>query len=198
MKKILIITLVLLFVSGMLYAQAAKEGTKIGLGISFGKEPVMAMMSTLDFPTFYIPIQVNPTIRIEPELGYFKYSESNSVSETQTIMVYGAGIFYTKWYGKCDLYFGGRIQMYNSSEKYENADAPDMDYEVKESDMVISPALGGECWCCDHVSFGGELQFNYIKFGEAKYDPAPENQDEEKITESVMKFKGLLFIRWWF
>ena len=202
MKKLAVVAMALLVSVSVMYAQdmtnvTAMDKTRFGVGVSFGKEPFFEAdfpMSLLDYPTFYTPIQFSPSFRLEPEFGYVRiHEEENSDEHTYTIMLFGAGLFYTKWYGKCDLYFGGRFQMIKWSSNYE---WDGQESSSSRTDTVFGPAIGGECWCCNHVSFGGELQFNYYNVGDWEYDNGNANGDEEDV--SIMKFKGLFFIRWWF
>lgn len=204
MKKCAIIITVLLLAAGLVYAQGDEkalthvDGTRVGFGISFGKEPLLEMSSMggpsslLDFPTFYLPIQLNSMIRIEPEFGYYmiKTDDTGDVM-SYSIMGFGAGVLYTKWYGSCNIYMGGRFLMYKWTQKYEYEDGSDS--STDKTDMWISPVIGAEGFACKHLSFGGELQFNYINVGNWEGD----NHNDESDM-SIMKFKGLLFIRWYF
>ncbi|MBN2415549.1 hypothetical protein JXO52_06890 [bacterium] len=201
MKKCAIILTVLLLAAGLVYAQGDEkalthaDGMKMGFGISFGKEPMLEMSSVggpyslLDFPTFYLPIQLNSMIRIEPELAYYmiKMDDSGEIM-TYSVLGFGAGLLYTKWYGSCNIYMGGRFLMYKWTEKYEDGTS----YSHDKTDMWISPVIGAEGFACKHLSFGGELQFNYVNVGNWE----GENHNDETKT-SIMKFKGLLFIRWY-
>ena len=65
--------------------------------------------------------------------------------------------------------------------------------ESSRTDMIFSPVFGAEYWCCGHVSFGGEVQFNYVNVGQ--WENGGHEKDE---SVSIMKIKGLFFIRWWF
>ncbi|MCJ7811739.1 hypothetical protein MUP95_00255, partial [bacterium] len=153
MKRIMwifVFIFVLFSVSNLVQAQTAAgmERMRIGLGVAIGKEvlDIEGMyFQTVDFPNFYIPIQVSPGIRIEPYLGYWRYSYSSSYSndytsedkEKVTFMDLGTGVFMTTWCGPVNLYFGGRIGMqkisYYSKEYYEYDSTPAIDEENKSS-----------------------------------------------------------------
>jgi hypothetical protein len=192
MKKIALVVLILIVASSMVFAQGKMEGTRFGMGVSFGKESIPQIpypIGLLDFPTFYLPVQLGSMFRVEPEFGYYSFKESNSTTSTYSTMIIGIGLFYTKWYGKCDIYMGGRFQYWMWKYKEENGTSID----ESRTDYMFGPAIGAECWCCDHISFGGELQFNYMNIGQFE-----NGTPAEDITTTVMKFKGLFFIRWWF
>jgi len=200
MKRFTLVLLVVMLAGGLVYAQekattASVDGMRVGMGVSFGKEtfPEISMfspMSLLDFPTFYVPIQLNSMFRVEPEFGLYRVKmTSGSSSQTISIMCIGAGILYTKWYGNCDIYAGGRLQYFMWKQSYSNGTSSDSD----KKDLVISPVIGAEAYACKHVSFGGEVQFNIGTLGNWE---GGNSTDDEDV--SFLKTKGLFFIRWWF
>lgn len=220
MKKVLwvFICIFMLFsLSNLVNAQSAAgmERMRIGLGVAMGKEVLPIYEGTaikmVDFPNFYIPIQVSPGIRIEPYFGYWRYSYSFSSGssyeekEKVTLMDLGVGVFMTTWCGPVNLYYGGRIGMhkvsYYSKEEYTYDSTTDTDeYTAKQTNMVYGPAVGGEYFFTNNLSIGGEVQFNYMKMGDWKYEDDEENNNDSDYSESesYLFTRPLIFVRWYF
>lgn len=196
-----------------LFAQEdmSTEKLSIGLGVALGKElfsiyELDGNVSLPDFPSFYVPIQLSKSFRIEPEIGYFRYSIENDLEESSAVLVLGCGLFYTHWHGKANIYFGGRFELYRYSSQvadYDlewNGDSYDWiqtaGHDYTTSNWVLSPAIGSEYFICPNkLSLGGEIQLNYTIVGDLKVDG--ESVDED-YTEHLLKTKTLFFIRWFF
>ncbi len=183
------------------------ERPMLGLGVAIGKEvstlgdfsdPVVSVHQ-VDFPSIYLPIRVNPGLKIEPEFGLMRYTiDASSVDQTFSIMLIGAGAFFLMNVGPVDLSWGLRFAMIKESYDHDGA----ADYTVTRNDMVYGPALGGEYFFTRNFSLGGEVQFNYVKLGEIETDgdDAPNNgtAEDEKIKQSILRTKPLIFVRWYF
>jgi hypothetical protein len=158
-------------------------------------EPI-PMINSVDFPTFYVPVLIMPSIRVEPEFGLLKYSTSLSgVDEKYTVMFFGAGIFLTQWYGQVELHLGGRVNWLLGRYHHENG----WEYTVTRIDFTWGPAIGGEYFFTKNLSLGGEVQFNFVKIGNSKTDPEVNAADNvEEAEQSPMRTKPLVFVRWYF
>lgn len=213
MKKVMwvfICVFMLFSLSSLVNAQSAAgmERPRFGLGVSIGKEIAADLvyyegivLKTVDFPNFYIPIQVSPGIRLEPYFGYwkysYKYSNASTYKEKYSLMDIGVGVFMTTWCGPVNLYYGGRIGMlkYSYSEESTGSDK----YTQKRTDWVYGLAVGGEYFFTNNLSFGGEVQFNYMKMGDFKTNE--DENDHESDYESSTSFiftRPLIFVRWYF
>ena len=197
MKKISgVIVIGLLCFLMSVQVQAQTKSKRIGLGVSLGKEMFAdegLSLTMLDFPSLYVPI-VSPTFRFEPEIGFIQFSNSDDYSEyTYNLLLLGVGIFKQTQKGQTNLYYGLRAGMSWSSYHYEYEDdwyyGDDEDTESK-TDFYFGPAVGGEYCFTEHLSLGGEIQFNVILFG--SYD----EDDDESVT--LLKTKPLIFVRWYF
>ena len=204
MKKaiwILLFIFPLLFAVNLANAQdtdRADYGRKMfGFGVAMGKEPFVWFwdienISFLDFPSFYMPIQVHRLFRIEPQFGYYKYNFSygSGYPEIFSVLDTGIGAFYTWWFGPVDLYFGARFgwQFWKFYEKRNQ----DSDTE-KRTDFYCSPTIGGEYFFTRNLSIGGEIQFQFINYG-----PWIENSEPDESDIKVWKSKTLFFVRWFF
>ncbi len=204
MKKLTCLFLMLLLASTMLNAQETKQlqptfwvGTRLGMGVSLGKEVFSSMgesMTLLDFPSFYIPIQFGYTFRVEPEFGFYRYNNGDDY----TTMLFGCGFFYTRFYWPTfGFYYGGRFNMYRHTGTYTEWSGTaqrEVEYEYSRNDFAFSPTIGAECYLCGNkLCLGGEIQFNYMMVGKEKVDGV-----ESDVSPKIMKTKTLFFIRWFF
>jgi len=204
MKKLACLFLMLLLTATMLNAQEVThveqthwEGVRFGMGVALGKEVFSLMgesLTFLDFPSFYIPIQFGYTFRVEPEFGFYRYSNGDNY----TTMLFGCGFFFTKFYGSAfDIYYGGRFNMYRHTGTYTEWDPfedEEEEYEYSRNDFAFSPTIGAECYLCgNRLCLGGEIQFNYMMIGKGEVDGV---KGEE--SPKIMKTKTLFFIRWFF
>lgn len=190
MKKasfIMLLVVTSFYLSNFLHAQ--EERSRIGIGVSIGKEvlPTDGMQLTLfDFPSFYLPISLSSNFRFEPEIGYYRYSGSDEDwKESASILSIGCGIFLMTRKGKVDIYYGARLGLISTSHSYEY---PWSDGEESKTDFYVGPAIGGEYFFNKHLTLGGEIQFNYISMGQ---------WDDGEGSESVIRTKPLIFVRWY-
>jgi len=172
--------------------QAQEKRSSIGLGVSLGKELYMPGLTMLDFPTFYLPITPSPNFRIEPEIGYYRYSgEFEDYETTETYLTVGCGIFLISQRGNTNIYYGlrlGFIRVYEYDKWIWNGQDV---YEEHRTDYYIGLAIGGEYLFNKHLSLGGEIQVNFISIGQW-------SDSTGKHSESITRTKPLVFVRWYF
>jgi len=190
MKKasfIMLLVVTSFYLSNFLHAQ--EERSRIGFGVSLGKEIISSDggLTLLDFPSFYVPINISSHFRFEPEIGYYRYSESGEYGESSNeILSIGCGIFLMTRKGKVDIYYGARLGLISTSYSYRYTwDGVDS-YDDSKTDFYVGPVLGGEYFFTKHLSLGGEIQFNYISMGQ---------WDDGEGSESVIRTKPLIFVR---
>jgi hypothetical protein len=176
------------------------EKMRFGFGAALGKEVVMmgesALFNSVDFPSFYFPIFLSSTLKVEPEFGFWKYSYKNAEEKSLSLMHFGVGVFLVKWCNRMNLQFGGRIGIMRTSSHYKYSYMSETyDSEGSKTDIYFGPALGGECFVCTNLSLGGEIQFLYGKMGNWKYKD--ENDSESDYKEYLMTTKTLFFVRWY-
>ncbi|MBA7522587.1 hypothetical protein ES705_14707 [subsurface metagenome] len=198
MKKasfIMLLVVTFFYLSNFLHAQeerSQEKRSRIGFGVSLGKEimEIGEVYTLLDFPSFYLPIRLSPAFRIEPEIGYYRYSGSDEDwEESRSILSIGCGIFSVTQKGKVDIYYGLRLGIMRISYSYSYTwDGVDSDDDSK-TDFYIGPAIGGEYFFTDHLTLGGEIQLNYIFIGQ---------WSDGEDSESVIRTKPLIFVRWYF
>ena len=198
MKKasfIMLLVVTFFYLSNFLHAQeerSQEKRSRIGFGVSLGKEiiEIGEAYTMLDFPSFYLPISLSPNFRFEPEIGYYRYSGSDEDwEESYSILSIGCGIFFVTQKGKVDIYYGVRLGFMSTSYSYSYTwDGVDSDDDSK-TDFYIGPAIGGEYFFTDHLTLGGEIQLNYIFIGQ---------WSDGEDSESVIRTKPLIFVRWYF
>jgi len=66
------------------------------------------------------------------------------------------------------------------------------EWDRSKIDFYIGPALGAEYLFTKRFSLGGEIQLNFISIGQWDGDLSAEN------SESVVRTKPLIFVRWYF
>ena len=147
MKKAMIIMLLFVtsfYLSNFLHAQ--EERSRIGFGVSIGKEILAGdgmQLTLFDFPCLYLPINLSSNFRFEPEIGYYRYTESDeNSSDSYNILKVGCGIFLLTRKGKVDIYYGARLGLVSTSSSHE---CPWCGREEdSKTDFYVGPAIGGE------------------------------------------------------
>jgi hypothetical protein len=165
------------------------------------------MMETLPPSHINVPI-IMGTLKLEPEFGFFRQSNTTEVTNLKTTESFtafriGSGVFLMKHLPKVDIYYGGRIGIVRVSQTTENDYTTGTDSKVTKSqtNLFFGPCLGGEYFISNHFTFGGEAQFLWTKFGEPKteIDPAPRvaPSNETKTSSSLMDTRYLFIFRWY-
>lgn len=194
-KTIFILLFVLTFFAASILLQGQEKRSRIGIGISMGKEITSSNGSVLtlfDFPSIYVPIIISSKFRLEPGIGFYRYSDSGTDwEESTTILSLSFGIFVVTRKDKVDIYYGVRNGLiciwdydrydWNGTERYERS----------KTDYYFGPAMGGEYFFSKHFSLGGEVQLNYVFIGQ--WDGG-----DGGGTEGGIRTKTFIFVRWYF
>ena len=199
-----VITLSVLTVSSTGFSQESE--TTIGLGVSLNPTALFSSSSftTLFLPVgltnIYVPITIGEKFRIEPEAGIYSQSSENSTdailsNTSSTLFRLGVGLFKIYTYDETFLaYVGPRIGILSSSSTWESTGSTTT--TTKELDLFIGLATGGEHSLSPHFSIGGEVQLNYVSFGNPVRTPASSTWSETK--QSMFTNNALMFFRWHF
>jgi hypothetical protein len=191
-------------------ASGQESKAKIGLGISINPTAIFYISSTADFyapvsiASIYIPIIIKPNFRIEPEAGIFshsyKYTSGTDISDhTLTEFRIGIGLFYVHSIDTSfSAYCGPRAGILSTSESssYTYSYSGSEEYTSKEIDFFIGLCVGGEYLFSRHFSSGGEVQLNYIKYGNPERTPS--TITSTNFTRSIFTNNCLVFVRWYF
>lgn len=179
----------------LLYAQ--EEKTRVGFGVSIGKETMIIEEGTaftlFDFPSFYMPILISRQFRLEPWIGLYRYSRTvEDRKNSYMLFSLGCGIFSMKDKGKVDIYYGARFGLVHISYSYKySSNDYNEDDEDSKTDFYIGPAIGGEYFFTDHLSLGGEAQLSYAFIDQLGHN-------DKDVSESLISSKTLIFVRWYF
>lgn len=191
--------ILLVILTQQLYAQDVEdaENWSIGIGVSIGKDLVVAddgelMMLPVCFSNIHIPITVSQKLRFEPEFSIwiYSYEGDNNISRKYTTYRIGLGILGIKSLEQTKLHYGLRAGIvYNSTERT----APESEYNKDESktDKYVGLAIGAEYYFSTYFSIGGEAQLNYIFLG--NFD-----DNDDNGSASIISNRALVVIRFYF
>lgn len=190
--------LVALFITP-LQAQSADAMAPFGLGIRVN-DFLSSIASVADGSslssggaTLLVPINVNAAFRIEPEIGFGRFSDGTSDGDfTVSYTQFRTGVGLMRLIPNDDyvLYVGGRLQY---SRATNSVDFPgDNDDEESQSAFGLGPVVGGEHYFSSRFSLGGEAGLFYRSF-------SSELDGEESDTDtSSINTVGSVFLRFYF
>lgn len=193
------------------------EGIHVGLGA--GLAPFGLVVSGNDVispppvPGLYVPVDIGPNLRLEPEFGIFRYSitltsDGLEQSNALTLLRFGSGIFYRMALGESSgAYVGGRVGILLntvSSDDYQ-PDAAGNQTKVtttgSRTDISLGLAGGGEHFFTSYFSLGAEAQLGMLLLGDATTErepPAESTGTEPETSGLVLETRSLLFARVYF
>jgi hypothetical protein len=164
----------------------------------------------------YLPVTLTRNFRIEPRFGiYSLHSESsNSLTPSQpttddfTLTHIGLSVEYLiPVTERFQIYAGPRAGLNFLSETssyYGYTEYPTYGKYTttqSETDFLISGIFGAEYFPLRELSVGGEIDFNYVSFGNPDYTQTPASipaQGTTTRTQSLVSTGALLFVRWYF
>jgi hypothetical protein len=163
----IVIFIVFLFVISIT-VQAQEKISWIGLGVGLNN------LASFDYPSFYLPINISAKFRLEPEIWFYRYSETGNIfEETQTNLSLGLGVFFVVQKEKLDIYYGTRNGIIFSKTR-----------TWSQTDFYIGPATGAEYYLHERFSLGGEIQLRYVFLGDD--------------GGAALRINALFLIRWYF
>jgi len=126
----------------------AVEPTQIGVGVGLSDSST----------TLRLPINLDSTLRIEPEFGF---SFQNADNNDYTNILAGAGLYLMQQPSeKINLYYGGKMLV--DYKSYDRGTG----FDDSETQLVLGAAFGFEYMFDRHFSAGGEAGA-YLGFGDA-------------------------------
>ncbi len=180
----------------ILFSQSV-NAQQFGIGVGVASSGTIITNSTtqdgevdLSPTSIYLTFR-NKAFRLEGEFGILRLSATDSEEEdfrfSRTGFHFGLGVFYSKNNASSNLYLGARIGRIFNNETYKDGS---YDEEDKRDDTFIAPTLGFEYNFDSHFSLGGEVQVNYLLFG---------NVDSEDTSEySILRTRTIIFVRYYF
>lgn len=176
--KTYLFTLALVILLHVSPASGQERQPRIGVGVSLNPTalfvgPGSTLFLPVGFTNIYVPIEVSPTFRLEPEVGIFSASSGSS---TTTYFRGGVGLLYVRSIDSSfNIYVGPRIGALSTSSTGSTG----------VIDFFLGPCVGGEQSFSPHFSIGGEAQLNYVRFGRPR-------------NGSIITNNALMFFRWYF
>ena len=158
-------------------AVPAQAQTRYGVGIGLNN----FIESIFESPiSIYVPIHTNK-LRIEPEFGLFRMSESDGDFDgSSTAFQLGTSVA-TVLNDDDDtsVYVGGRIGIQLLKERFEGGGG---EFEDTSTNFLIGPVLGGEHFFGENFSLGAEARLTFLSYGEGD-------------TDNLLYTGGVLFAR---
>jgi len=143
---------------------------RVGLGV--------ALPAAGDFPSFYLPIQVNQGFRVEPELGLVRFDVGSS---SATALQLGLGLLGTSSVApQVGTYGGLRLQLQRL----------DASQGGSATNIRVAGVLGGEWQPVPQVAIGVEAQLAYVSLDRSITSDASTASNASGLTTA-----GLLFFR---
>ncbi len=200
----LIVFFSLLLITSLCLSQ--ESDSKIGVGVSlnptalFSSSSSSTMFLPIGLTNIYIPITMGQRFRIEPEVGI--YSQSSEIKSgpstsksSSTIFRLGFGLLKIHPYEDAvNTYFGSRVGILSLSSTSSSTGSPDA--STTETDFYIGFVVGGEHMLSSHFGIGGEVQLNYVSFGQPERTPASTTTSER--SQSMITNNALMFFRWYY
>jgi hypothetical protein len=195
-------------------AQGHRPGP-VGLGIGIDAVP-NTVTSVFGFDAdgrtgmILVPIQVATRIRLQPALGYWRFSQevSDAVSRfEQSLTQWSAGLalhYLFPLAQRAQTYVGSSIAFnrLSETERTEFSSSSPSRRTAKRTDTVLSAIAGGEYFFASRFSMGGEVQLQYLKAGDVETSieptPIPSPVPTPEFDASVIQTNGQFVIRWYF
>lgn len=183
----------IVFVSLLALNMLAQENVdsferRFGIGVTFGQD-----MSFMDyygiytypasFGNIFFPIDLSPTFRIEPEIGYFSSKSKIENQETSYINLrVGLGFLGIKSYHRSNILYGIRLGLIldESEDYYNNINST--------NDLYFGFTTGCEYALSKHIGIGGEAQLNYIIL----------DTDSDDHTSNFLSTRALIVLRFYY
>ena len=182
------------------FPAAAQEaaGARLGIGIGLPTSEIASLFATAPVGSFsppflYVPINLTPQIRLEPQLGFLSAKQDGG--DDFSVFGVGTGAFFlVPLGGQAQLYVGPRIVFMRTTET--NVSGSGITTDTTGNDWWLAAALGGEVMLHPRVSLGGEAQLGYTAIG-----------DRESVTAGVKTIEpggsstgtqGVVFVRVYF
>lgn len=190
--------LIVLF-AAPLHAQSTEAMAPFGIGIRVNDflSSIASVAEGSSFSsggaTFLVPINTGPSFRIEPEIGFGRFTSSLGDADfeaTATQFRTGVGLMRLIPNGDYVLYAGGRLQYSRTTESLEIAGESVED--DTQSSFGFGPVVGGEHYFSSRFSLGGEAGLFYRSYS------SESDGNESDIDTSSINTVASVFLRFYF
>jgi hypothetical protein len=184
----------------MLVAAAAqqKDSVKVGLGVGMNLnqivQPATLNAATVSPVAIYVPIQVSPSLRIEPWLGFWTWSQNGPASLYAWDLGVG-GLYYFQPANPLGLYLGGRLGLTFSGGEATNGGG--VTTTTTETDFRIMGVCGAEYFISPRFSIGAEAQLGVTFYGDVSDETAGVTVTVNRDLTS-WQTNGVLMLRYFF
>lgn len=188
---------VALTLAGAASAQQASQARapRLGIGIGLPTSELGALIAgggtSGIAPQIYVPINVTPKLRVEPQIGILTLNEDSGTDSS--FFSLGAGAFYAMDLGdRALLYVGPRLILgfFNSKEPFGGG----VTAKTSRTDWYIGAALGGEAFLHPRLSLGGEAQLGRWGIGDEE-TKVPGFPTDTQPGGSSVQTQGVIFVR---
>lgn len=174
-----------------------RDGVKVGLGLGMNlnqfAQPAELNFATMSPVAIYVPVQVNPNLRVEPWLGFWTWSQNGPDSRYAWDLGVGV-LYYFQPAAPFGFYGGGRLGLtFSGGDTTTGAGT----VESTETDVRIMGVVGGEYFIAPKFSVGAEAQLGVTFYGDV-------NDTLNGVTTTVNRSlsgwqtNGVLFMRFFF
>ncbi len=179
---------------------AAQQRTQplvgLGVGIQASELGTVAGVFGIDgglvAPQLYVPINILPNIRVEPQFGFLTWHD-DATGEERSFKSIGTGVFWVLPFGgNADLYVGPRLAF--SFFRQREPTGGGTFRKRSATDVFFAAALGGEVAVHPRLSVGAEGQLGYTSLGDVDVT----SETGVTTTEpggSSWATQGVLFVR---
>ena len=199
--KTILTTLLSLTLTIFSFPQAEDNDIQFGLGVNLSRD-LSVISGAGELELISVPVDLanfsmiikGSFFRLEPSLGYFTTSSEHSYagntieSSSSNIRLGAVVAFNNDPIESMNFYYGIDFGFILSSNSQTSSISNETTDDSK-TDFFIGPAVGGEYMFNKHFSLGGEINLNYISFG--NYD----SESESSIW--AISTRGLIFLRWY-
>ena len=217
MKRLQTLLFSFCFVVLVFTASVSAQSSKFGIGFNLidllrNSDPIdmteHEITGTIKYPVLHMTV-LSPTIRFDPEFSYWRHAKTTGLKGVrfktilrQSVIHIAPGVARSiNSSPKSQSYIGVKTGLDFITTKSEWANDKDgiNRTQTKQLHLFIGPYLGTEYFLTQALSLGGEFQLLYTFVGQKNNKFNWKRPDEEMdISESILKSKALVYLRWYF
>jgi hypothetical protein len=158
---------------GALAMSAGAMAADVGLGMGVGQNA----------STLYVPIELSPSLRLEPYVTAYKSVRKDLNSKNNSTYVgFGAGLFGVQQTGEGIRVFGGARLGYVTRKSSQTAES--YDYSDRSSGVELAPTVGFEYDLHKNFSIGGEAGLAHTRLSGTSKSEAQKADVNENTTRT--------------
>lgn len=167
--------------------QAARGDPRLGIGVALSNFDVATLFTGSGAAQIYVPINLTPTLRLEPHFGYVSVEDDADPTNDFSSLTIGIGALFTSQVAPQVLaYVGPRLSLSFASETVGVGGGATTDAD--RTDFRIAAAFGGEYQFSPRFSIGAEGQLGYLAIGDTDLGPLGEEPGGSSVQTSALVF----------